>query len=511
MKAVIYGRFSTGRQSDGDSERRQAEATRRFCERNGWEVAEQLLDAGLSGFHGANNKAKLGAFLERVASGKVGRGTALVFENWDRFSRQPFSEVYPRITALLRKGVTLASVSPEVILTAANADDIDKIMMFMVPICLGHQESKKKSERVSANWDTFRREQISKGIKGHLPGMAPGWLTWAGKEYVADKSKAATVKQLVAWALDGIPIKQMMKRLNVKKVPVLRTVKDASGQWSVPTISRILRNPALIGLWQPKQRTEDGKERVEVGKPIKLYPAIVRKDQFFRVQAILKKNTGRKAGAGEKVTNLFSGLMTCRDDGSPALVVRGGTKANGKSSPTLYSRDTWRGISHVPSFPYNAFETTFLRWFRELRPSDLKGTDQANEENDLEAQLAECDARVAAVQKRRNQFPDYEVFLEELGEQQRQRMAIAKQLDDIRSKSLLGRIDHKDTMTLLDMHDKANHAQRPELRQRIKGRIAQLVKGITFRVWLWSPGNEFLFPSHNAPKKRKIGHFTITL
>ena len=44
MKAFSYLRFSSAKQADGDSIRRQTEATRRWCERNGVQLDETLTE-----------------------------------------------------------------------------------------------------------------------------------------------------------------------------------------------------------------------------------------------------------------------------------------------------------------------------------------------------------------------------------------------------------------------------------------------------------------------------------
>jgi DNA invertase Pin-like site-specific DNA recombinase len=472
MKALISGRCSTGRQGDGDSERRQTaddSAAVRFCERNGWEVAERGFDKGFSAFHGHNwtGETKLADFLARAESGKLS-GYVIVFENFDRFSRQAPDEVYPVAMSVLRKGVCLASVQSGLVLTRENRNDLGSLIRFFSEVCLGYEESKKKSERVAANWDNFRRTG-----KGHMPGMAPSWLKWDGAKYETDKGKVALLGKIVRMALDGISLKQIMRRLNVERAPIMRSIKGATGKWSTGTLSRLLRSPSLIGQWQPKA---SGKP---VGKPIALYPAVVKEVDFWRLQGILQTNTGRRGGSPERVTNLFTGLLQCLDDGSGAVVNAGG---NGKS-PTLYSANTHQGLSNVPAFCYRHFEEAFLHWFKELRPSDLMGEDQSSELNKLQADRAKVEARIRELHAKN--LGNDGLFDDALVERNQARIAIDKQIKALQQRSYSNKAatEHKETASLIDLLAKCPEAELPELRQRIKGRIAQLVENIEWRVW----------------------------
>src|SRR5262245_20963850 len=82
VNAFSYLRFSTKKQADGDSKRRQLHASKLLCERHGWNLADlSYQDLGVSAFRGANvNRGELGDFLRAVELGKVTKGSVLVIE-----------------------------------------------------------------------------------------------------------------------------------------------------------------------------------------------------------------------------------------------------------------------------------------------------------------------------------------------------------------------------------------------------------------------------------------------
>src|SRR5215471_15381363 len=66
--AFSYIRFSTRKQAQGDSQRRQTELAEAYCRRRGWTLSDQTFeDLGVSAWHGANALVgNLGEFLKAV-------------------------------------------------------------------------------------------------------------------------------------------------------------------------------------------------------------------------------------------------------------------------------------------------------------------------------------------------------------------------------------------------------------------------------------------------------------
>src|SRR5262245_37525748 len=108
-----YIRFSTPQQLEGDSLRRQTEAARAWCERNGVHLDTSLTlhDLGKSAFAGKHrenpDRNALAAFLRLVEQGKVPRGSYLVLESLDRLSREHIQPALILALNLLQAGVRI--------------------------------------------------------------------------------------------------------------------------------------------------------------------------------------------------------------------------------------------------------------------------------------------------------------------------------------------------------------------------------------------------------------------
>ena len=74
-EAISYKRFSSARQAKGNSIARQSDQEEKYAAKHGLRIMDTYLDAGVSGFHGAN--ADLGALrrlLQLAQAGKFKRG-----------------------------------------------------------------------------------------------------------------------------------------------------------------------------------------------------------------------------------------------------------------------------------------------------------------------------------------------------------------------------------------------------------------------------------------------------
>src|ERR1044071_10345087 len=79
-KLYSYERWSSAKQDDGDSERRQLAMAESWCQRKGLKLSQQrLVDRGVSAYRGGNQKAELGKLFETIKAGDT-----LLVEDPDR-------------------------------------------------------------------------------------------------------------------------------------------------------------------------------------------------------------------------------------------------------------------------------------------------------------------------------------------------------------------------------------------------------------------------------------------
>lgn len=77
--AISYQRWSSGRQSKGDSRRRQTSGAADWCQRNGYRLAHEYTDAGVSAWKGDNrSKGSLGHLLDAIKAGHIPAGAVLI-------------------------------------------------------------------------------------------------------------------------------------------------------------------------------------------------------------------------------------------------------------------------------------------------------------------------------------------------------------------------------------------------------------------------------------------------
>jgi DNA invertase Pin-like site-specific DNA recombinase len=135
--AHSYIRFSSKKQEQGDSTRRQLEGTKGLCQRNGWQLSPHTWqDLGISAWKGSNfHEGALGAFLLAVKAGKVRPGQILIVESLDRISRQAARKALRIIEQIIEAGITVATITPERSYDLAALDDsfalIEMMLIFM--------------------------------------------------------------------------------------------------------------------------------------------------------------------------------------------------------------------------------------------------------------------------------------------------------------------------------------------------------------------------------------------
>jgi DNA invertase Pin-like site-specific DNA recombinase len=124
-----YTRFSSSAQAEGDSYRRQIERAQKFCDdHKNLELNEtRFEDLGVSGWTGENiEKGALGDFIAAVKAGKIPKGSCLLVENWDRFSRLKPMEAYNKVGEIINAGVDVVTLEDGKFHTAENYHDFSR-------------------------------------------------------------------------------------------------------------------------------------------------------------------------------------------------------------------------------------------------------------------------------------------------------------------------------------------------------------------------------------------------
>jgi DNA invertase Pin-like site-specific DNA recombinase len=414
IKAYFYLRFSTDEQAKGDSERRQKELAHDWAAKHGLELVE-MSDRGVSAFRGANlTVGRLSHFLAEVKAKKVPKGSFLLLESLDRFSRQHHFTADRRLGDILEAGVKVVTLSDGKVYD--NEPDIGDTIMKGIIQSRANEESKMKSQRLRAAWKAKQDRARESGVV--LTRHHPAWLepkpdpslstkykvVCRGFEIIPDRAKI--VKQIFQDCVErDLGIESITKLLNKSKVPTF----GPSRSWGKSTVYKILRNRACIGEHIP---TIDGKPNDDA-KPIpKYFPPVVSENVFYQAQARLEKrkavvNGGEGIGSGpkgENFNNIFADITHCAACGEKMRLRSFGQARRTKSSRVLACYGVLRGMgcTATASWAYEDLEISFLRYVSELDLGEVMGEAQGGgERRQLEIEVLANEGKLVETQKRR--------------------------------------------------------------------------------------------------------------
>jgi DNA invertase Pin-like site-specific DNA recombinase len=423
--AYSYIRFSSKRQGQGDSLRRQTDGRAgEYCKRRGWKLSAQTYeDLGVSAYHGKNALVgNLGEFLRAIREDAVKPGSVLIVESLDRISRQGIDEGYDLIKHILKSGVRIVTLSPEREFDQDATRSLSKgALEIQLILERAAEESERKGERVAAarRQERERLRKTGEVVNGHLPS----WVRKGrdGKPVLVPE-RAAAVRTVLRLAGAGYGVASIVARLNRDRVPPI----TRCDHWSRSYVTALLGDRRVLGEFQPRC---GGKPD---GDPVKdFFPAVVSEAEWLaaRAGAAARKRHPRWAGRlGKGRINLFAGLLVHARDGDSYQMTttrsypapkgtpkgkRGRGKGKRGRGPTgeprhyhvLVNSHGTDGTARAYSLPLDPFEEAVFDWLREIDPGEVLGdaAEPGDEVADLEtlhdgveAERAEAEAYMNA-------------------------------------------------------------------------------------------------------------------
>jgi DNA invertase Pin-like site-specific DNA recombinase len=360
--AYSYRRFSSRHQSDGSSLARQLEMAQDICTSNGWQLVDLPPDEGVSaykvngdGLMAANmHRGNLGAFLERVQAGQIKRGSVLIIEKLDRFSRNYYDIVFPVWLSVLQSGIEIYSCVSR---THYTLDSIRKSPMLagmaLIEMANANEYSSGMSSRINKAF-SLRLAECGKGRKMNLGGWQPRWVDFNGDKGESGEftlnAHADTLRRIVGEYIGGASMCAIARGLLRDKVANLR-----GGKWGQGTVGHLLQSEMLLG-------------HVTV-KGVRLehyYPAVVSAAQYQQLRAKLAENKTRKGGSPKSyyIASLFRNRCRCAKCGGTVTSSSNYYYCRGKSMHTCDALGTIR---------INALEMDFFGLFLQEHPAILLG------------------------------------------------------------------------------------------------------------------------------------------
>ncbi|MGP0171651.1 recombinase family protein [Pseudomonas sp. NCHU5208] len=289
-QAIPYIRFSSYRQTVGDSYRRQAELIDRWLAQHPEYTRSNLTfeDLAKSGFSTEKSK-KASGFIkihEAIEAGAIRAGDCVLLEAIDRATRRGTWDVFDLLAPILRAGVSIVTIEDGQEYTEQSLLGT-QIFLLMAKIQAAHSYSKTLSERVSASYEA-RRTRAKGGER--IKRYTPLWLDSNGNVI---EEVAQQIRLVFDWYISGVGKHSIASRIRQSGVEKL-------SKCSGPTVQGWLTNPAAIGAWANSDSTGDLIHGV--------YPAIVEPETFHLVQKLLEE---RKTERKRTSKHFLVGLVKC--------------------------------------------------------------------------------------------------------------------------------------------------------------------------------------------------------
>ena len=296
--AKAYYRYSSDNQRE-ESIEAQMRAVRDYAERNGYVILDEFIDRKTTG------TTDLRPEFQRMMSDSAKKDySILLVHKLDRFARNRNDSIVNKIS-LKRNGVSVVSVtepldgSPESIILEA----VLEAMAEYYSLNLAREVEKGKTQNA---------------LKcQHVGGKPPlGYDVTKEKQYVINEREAEAVRLIFRWVSNGKSYGDIIAELNN-----LGYKTKVGNPFGKNTLYSILRNEKYYGLYtynrstpkdtngrrnSHKQKDRDEWIAVEDG-----IPAIISREEFDAVQAIMSKRMQKRTHSHAKENYILTGKMIC--------------------------------------------------------------------------------------------------------------------------------------------------------------------------------------------------------
>jgi len=362
---------------------RQLENTRSYCERNNFELKEDLRDVGLSGYKGQNvSRGQLGEFIDGIREGTIDRNMVLIVESLDRLSRQDPLQAFSQFSEILSYGIELHTLSDQQVYTKEIVAKNGALLFISIGSMMrAHEESSIKSQRLESAWKR-KRDQTSEGKT--LTRLVPGWISVDehNKMHLIPEH-AETVRSIFKMSIEeNLGYLQITRHLNEKidsfpKITPSWKTKNTSETWGSSFVVKILNTPNVYGAIEAKH-----------GLIENYYPPVISKAEFSLHQEKQRNRLSKKRGRkGIRQTNLFQGLIKCGCCGSNVkLAVK---QPTGLNTLICIKKSESRTNCSMYNWNYAEFESAFLNFIDDLPIAEVfTNTNRQKQRLELQKELA---------------------------------------------------------------------------------------------------------------------------
>lgn len=421
--AYVYIRYSSKKQEEGDSYRRQLESAEEYCKEKGLTLSKEIFfDAGKSAYSSYKTRGDFNKMLDMIKDEDIPFGSWILFENIDRMTREGtrtafklLSEITERCNVAIFRGATGGLLEYKL---DAN-DEIINFINLAIDSSRGHKESQEKSVRVSNGWQAKKKsirdkletidpkidkeriiltQRLPLHLEAHITGKH--FQEGVKKKYdvgyfVVKDGYVDAIKKIFEYALDERSDQYIASRMNENNELNTLLGIEVNGAlvkktWNSTEINRIIKEKIVLGHYQPKKHievkkghinnkdyifkgkmfTEDDLDKsfdIPEGELIKnYYPQVIDEDLYNEVQRIRLRRTTKKEGkTGSKNLNILRTLVKCEScGGSLQHTPKGKKKKHHTEKFYLRCRKAYenRGCSNKVLFDYKLLEKNLLKY-----------------------------------------------------------------------------------------------------------------------------------------------------
>ena len=290
----------------------QLREARSYAHLQGWTIAGEYKDEGISGTKGREDRPGFDEMLGFIEAGNLPGGVVLAWD-WDRWSRDPYDGPIARMS-IQRLGIDVA----DTVVGVFGRDFAGQIMATV-------------KEQGAADFITKLRRGVRRGLTakreaGYWTCPPPFGFTTArtegGSVLVALPAEAKWVVRIYQWIDEGLTPAAVARRLNSEGVSTKRDSK-----WTPSTVRGIASSPVFIGKiarynsragGSQRSRHQIPKSEVEVFEG--RHAGLVASELWDRVQARLEIVP---RGPNSLRSFPLSGLVVCESCGRACQVTGG--------------------------------------------------------------------------------------------------------------------------------------------------------------------------------------------
>jgi DNA invertase Pin-like site-specific DNA recombinase len=369
-QGIIWGRYSSDQQKDGDSQDRQDRLNQAAAKQYGIEIVGNYFDKAASVKDGATP-------LFKKIIDTLPKGVGVICENLDRISRgHPWLQKAYIYEIILNNHFIITSQDG----IEYNSDTINTIGTVAIGDLntnLSNAENVKRTKRV--------REEKAKAVELARQGKAAPLGKWLSahikynpetKCYDIREDRRKVIEKIYTDYANGKGVVAITKELNEAKTPTFRG-KGKIGEWQRTTVFTLLRYEGVIGVFNYCG------ERI-----VKAWQPAISEKLFYSVQAILETNKQRHGKySSNNVNNIFRGISKCPHCNSNIR-----TTKDGYMACAGYQQGRCK-IKNMIKFREMEYE--FTKWLVPMAKDALLGTDETKADIDaLQVKIGGIDKRI---------------------------------------------------------------------------------------------------------------------